>query len=485
MVRCKSYDNDEAGCLLRVALYANGSMAVCDWIGGDRGCEPRHPAFTCAPPPPAQPPPAPPLPRCSALLAGRSNALLSDSYCPAFKEDQAKCAAHYVQEAGAGSPKLCVHDPAKAPACFAGEALACAADTVMAAAQQPSQQSGKAAPVAAAASWTPAPVPRAVTCQTPPRFDRQAIVVKTHAGSSGIIQHIGAQYRSAALQEDTWALVDVSSGLPLHNTAQGAPCSLGFTGFLVHNTSDIMNYFNYGYMSLFHHEPPLILLHTSLRRAFGSQYPQYWVQEDDAYFNGEPAEFFSKYHLHGNLQHIDYVGGDVPNMPGVRPPRAAVSFAAADKYGVVDRRDVKTAWHWQRGSVYPSIRVVKREFIERYSARYLDALEILFRMRIYVHGEATASFCAMWSWCTMASVKMLPGSNFSCAQCTHQWGQLKRKNAWHHAVKLNRGDLKTPSKMEQSRTEKFIRNLRRKADRNGVRPPSPKSKDFAGARLLC
>ena len=64
-------------------------------------------------------------------------------------------------------------------------------------------------------------------------------------------------------------------------------------------------------------------------------------------------------------------------------------------------------------------------------------------------------------------------------------GQLKRKNAWHHAVKLNRGDLKTPSKMEQSRTEKFIRNLRRKADRNGVRPPSPKSKDFAGARLLC
>jgi hypothetical protein len=157
VVRCKSYDNDEAGCLLRVALYANGSMAVCDWIGGDRGCEPRHPAFTCAPPPPAQPPPAPPLPRCSALLAGRSNARLSDSYCPAFKEDQAKCAAHYVQEAGAGSPKLCVHDPAKAPACFAGEALACAADTVMAAAQQPSQQSGKAAPVAAAAPAAAAP----------------------------------------------------------------------------------------------------------------------------------------------------------------------------------------------------------------------------------------------------------------------------------------------------------------------------------------
>ena len=134
----------------------------------------------------------------------------------------------------------------------------------------------------------------------------------------------------------------------------------------------------------------------------------------------------------------DYVGGDVPNLSESRPPRKPVSFSAVDRAGVVDRKDVKTAWHWARGSVYPSIRVVKREFIERYSARYLNQLEVLFRMRIFVHGEATASFCAMWSWCTMASVKHMPGQNFSCASCSHSWENLRRKETWHHAVKLKK-----------------------------------------------
>ena len=278
----------------------------------------------------------------------------------------------------------------------------------------------------------PAALPRAETCKPEElHFDRQAIIVKTHASSSGIFQHIGAQYRAAALPEDTWAMVDVSPG-PIENTPQGSPCSLGFSGYFIHNTSDIVRYFNYNYHSLFHHEPPLILLHTSLSRAFGKQYPFYWIQEDDAYFTGEPVRFFALY----RPVETDYVGGDVPNLAAARPPRKPVSFSAVDRAGVVDRKDVKTAWHWARGSVYPSIRVVKREFIERYSARYLNQLELLFRMRIFVHGEATASFCAMWSWCTMASVKHMPGQNFSCASCSHSWANLRRKETWHHAVKL-------------------------------------------------
>ena len=112
------------------------------------------------------------------------------------------------------------------------------------------------------------------------------------------------------------------------------------------------------------------MLHTSLSRAFGKQYPFYWIQEDDAYFTGEPARFFALY----RPVETDYVGGDVPNLAAARPPRKPVSFSAVDRAGVVDRKDVKTAWHWARGSVYPSIRVVKREFIERYSARYLNQL---------------------------------------------------------------------------------------------------------------
>ena len=73
----------------------------------------------------------------------------------------------------------------------------------------------------------PAALPRAETCKPEElHFDRQAIIVKTHASSSGIFQHIGAQYRAAALPEDTWAMVDVSPG-PIENTPQGSPCSLG------------------------------------------------------------------------------------------------------------------------------------------------------------------------------------------------------------------------------------------------------------------
>lgn len=252
----------------------------------------------------------------------------------------------------------------------------------------------------------PAPVPTAISCVEQLRFDRQAVVVKTHSGSSGVFEHIAAQYRAASLQDDTWALVDGTPG-PVD-----VSCSSGFSGFLVHNSSDVARYFNYHFHSLFHHEPPLILLHTALKRAFQKQYPHYWLQEDDAYFNGPPKKFFAMY-AHTST---DYVGGDVPEL-AARAARRDISFAMVDRAGDVDRRDVRSAWHWSRGSVYPALRVVKREFIERYSAGYLNALEVLFRMRIYVHGEATASFCAMWSWCTMAPVRLLPNQSFSCAHC--------------------------------------------------------------------